>query len=252
RGGPPQVVRTGPWDSLRDVVLVARRLALADETPEELRRSALDLIARLEQQDSIAALVESARALGSLTPELEALLAAGGADSILAIARAIRGRRGEAVAEELAALTVRLGDGCWQQVIARAQEWPFEDVSALLPLLGRLPVENARGLGYALLEHPDSRVRTRVLAFLINASPKDACWSQLLEWALVHPDPQMANVARAALINIRPTNERLVALALSEKGPCPVEGRLRGQLEALQSTIDQERPTPSEPEEKES
>lgn len=238
----PRVARTGPWDSLRDVTLMARRLALSEQSPDPVRRAGLDLIARLEEPEVIEALVASAQDLGSLTPELEALLAVGGAGSILAIARAIRGRRGQAVAEELAKLTVRLGESCWQHVIERARELPFDDVSALLPLVGRLPMERARNLGYALLEHDDSRVRSRVLAFLLNASPKDACWCQLLEWALVHPDAEMANVARAALVRIRPADERLVALALSEDGPCPADGHLRRQLEALQAEFDQERP----------
>ncbi len=224
------VAQTGPWHSLRDLALVARRIVLAGDADVAEKDAALALISRLTSADTVAALVRAVVDLGGLTAELEALLAVAGSGAIWEIARILRKERDARAAEELRHFCTRVGGESWRRVLQEAGERSFADVSALLPLVAQLDPNLARPLAHRLLEHPDGRVRTRVLAYLLNLEPKDLGWQRLAEWALGSPEKELADVARAAVLRLDPPNEDLLQMALMGGGS-PAEGRILEDLE---------------------
>ena len=233
----PVVARGGPWDSLRDITLLARRDALAEDNSPDVRAAALRLVSRLESPDTAEALVHAVCRGGRLTPEIEALLSAGGPVSILTIAGAARTQPGTATLAQLTGFTKDLPAESWRKACQQARAQPFESVSGLFPLVAQLPVGLARELGYLMLDHEDVRVRRQVLAFLLGLEPKDAGWRNLVEWGLAAADQELADVARAALTRLDPPDERLVDQALDDQGSTRASGRLRRDLEALQGEL---------------
>lgn len=228
--------RSGPWDSLRDIALVARREALAAHTPPELRHSALSFLASLSRSDVIDGLIESACNLGSLEPALEALLAASGDKAVWGIARALVRSSGPADAD-LRSFLLRLGQSAWEKALESAGKRAFEELTVLLPLIARMPPVSARTLGYTLLKHEDRRVCRRVLAFLLNLERQDESWQRLVRWALESTDQELADIARSAVLQHPSPDPCLLESALGAGTPTAAGGRLRQDLERLIETM---------------
>ena len=227
------VCREGPWDALRDILRCARTEALGRHTPAPVRHAALELLAAMERPEVGEELIAAAVRLGSLTPDLEALLAASGTAGLRAAGRVVRDLRGTTLARELLALARRLGPGPWRTLLEEMGSWPGSEVTPFLPLVAALPLPLAREAGERLARHPDPEIRRRALAFLLSLRPRDSAWRGRIEAVLRDPDPEVADLGRAALLEEPDPDPELVRLAVSTDVPAPAREPLRGRLLAL-------------------
>ncbi len=228
------VCREGPWDALREILRCARREALGRHTPVAVRRAALELLSAMERPEVGEELVRAAVRLGFLVPDLEALLAAAGPSALRAIGGVIRSLRGTPLGDELKVFARRLGPGPWRAVLVDLAGAAADEVAPFLPLVADLPLPLAREAGERLVRHPDPEIRRRALAFLLALRPRDAAWKGRVDAVLRDPDPQVADLGRAVLLEDGPAADpRLLELALSPDVPAPARGTMRRRLEAL-------------------
>lgn len=160
------VCRTGPWDELRDLALIARTDALGAATSHDLRRGALALLGTLEQPQAAHGLVAAVVARGSMTPAIEALLAAPGPVTIWAVAQRFAADPPSQAIEHLKDYVARLAAPTWRRAAEMVAAFPENDVLALLTLTAKLPRRLAREIVGRVAEHPDGKVRVLAQAFL--------------------------------------------------------------------------------------
>ncbi|MFN7966139.1 MAG: hypothetical protein U0V87_10680 [Acidobacteriota bacterium] len=236
RGLLPVLTECGPWDGLRDIVFSARRYALNATTPPTVRNAALSLVSALGERDAADRLVRSAHHLGQIPPELATLLQTAGAQALWSIAWQLKSEPQSASAPSLASLAHGLGADAWHRALMESSSHSAEEALSILPLIAGLPTVAARLTARRLSEYPDARVRQRALAFLFSLVPYDPVTLEMVKSALRDADAVVADIARAAVLRLEPTDMALIDLALDEAVASPAQGMLKQQLEDRRRT----------------
>lgn len=232
RGLVPALAEGGPWDALRDILLAARRDALAANTPEAVRQAALDLISALDGPAIAERLVQAAAQLGGIPADLDVLLHAAGPQTLGAVARLLQSQPQSAAAPALRQLAQSLGPDAWHAALEGHPRPSAEDMLALLPLVPALAPSLARSVLHALAERHEPALRIRALALWFAITPWDAATRARWERAVRSEEAAEADLARAALLRLSHADPALLQLAISPELPTRAATPLQVALEA--------------------
>lgn len=203
----PALDGDGSWRALEEILVAARRDALAAATAEPVRRAALQLLNSIEQPETVERWLAAAEERGTIPPEMISLLRAAGETTLWCVAEQLRQHPDGQLAAVLPKLIAGQGSNAWQRAIEHAAARPVGQLLALLSIVDRLPIALGRPLVRALCQHDDKAVRRAALGLLLRQGPLDLLARVTLEQLLHGTDPVAADIARRALSNAETTTD---------------------------------------------